>query len=278
MVTVVDGVKFLSELSSKDFLITRSSLGADINDDRTISELLVDQVETSNIILLNKIDLLSTKEIDRVQSLIRGLNSYAKIIPCSYGKISLDHVINTTSFHNMANTANINAAKGKEINDIVDHNDIIAKEKYNITSFSYKTSQAFHPSRLAKCLTDFCSKFNIIRSKGFIWIAPYADYRVYWTHAGSTPIQLILRTTAKKNKRINGNLQTEKEQEVVLIGFSLDSEAIEKALDECLLQPFENKHEVMKTLIGKYNLLVMTAEEAAKKKGNGNSKIIKGNI
>ena len=79
MVTVVDSANLIKNYSSTDFLNDRGeSLGED--DQRTIVDLLVEQIEFANVILLNKIDLISNEELKTVEAIIRGLNTKAKII------------------------------------------------------------------------------------------------------------------------------------------------------------------------------------------------------
>ena len=59
MVTVVDGANFLDDLRlGKDL----HSVGpaADEEDQRTVADLLTEQVNVANIIILNKMDLIET--------------------------------------------------------------------------------------------------------------------------------------------------------------------------------------------------------------------------
>ena len=58
MVTVVDAFNFMKDFSSSQYLIDRSLTDIE-GDDRTIVNLLTDQVEFANVILLNKTDLPS---------------------------------------------------------------------------------------------------------------------------------------------------------------------------------------------------------------------------
>ena len=79
MVTVVDAANCIKNYSSTDFLKNHGeSLGED--DERTLVDLMVEQIEFANVIILNKIDLVSTEELKVVKSIIRSLNAKAKII------------------------------------------------------------------------------------------------------------------------------------------------------------------------------------------------------
>ena len=65
MVTVVDAVNFPTDLDAADELAERGeSLGPE--DERTVADLLVDQVEFADVILLNKADLVSQAERERL--------------------------------------------------------------------------------------------------------------------------------------------------------------------------------------------------------------------
>ena len=79
MVTVVDAVNFLADIDEAEDLRSRQ-LEASVNDTRTITDLLVSQVEFASVVVLNKCDLVTREEIERVKRTIRALNSDAKII------------------------------------------------------------------------------------------------------------------------------------------------------------------------------------------------------
>ena len=97
LVTVVDGSCFLNELESLESLQCRD-WHADPEDQRTISHLLCDQVEFSNVIVLNKRDLMTSRERELVTALIRKMNPTAKLIESEYSKVPLDSVLGTGLF------------------------------------------------------------------------------------------------------------------------------------------------------------------------------------
>ena len=98
MVTVVDAANLIKNYSSTDFLKDRGeSIGE--NDDRTLVDLLVEQIEFANIIILNKIDLATSDEIKVVKGIIRGLNVKAKIIETTLSKVNIEEVMDTQLFN-----------------------------------------------------------------------------------------------------------------------------------------------------------------------------------
>ena len=97
MVTVVDAVNFLNDYDEAKYLQdTGESLGEE--DDRSVADLLVDQVEFADVLIISKIDLVEPSEVARLSAILRTLNREAKIIPISRGEIDLDHVLNTGLF------------------------------------------------------------------------------------------------------------------------------------------------------------------------------------
>ena len=70
MVTVVDSFNFVG-FFSPEYLTDRSLTDIE-GDDRTIVNLLTDQVEFANVILLNKVDLVSKSELKYFQKLFKS--------------------------------------------------------------------------------------------------------------------------------------------------------------------------------------------------------------
>ncbi len=95
--TVVDALNFLNDFQSLDALPDRG-LGLDEADDRDLSLLLADQIEFANVILLNKIDLVSEAERERIHSMLRSMNPEAEIVESCRGQVPLDAILNTGRF------------------------------------------------------------------------------------------------------------------------------------------------------------------------------------
>ena len=97
MVTVVDAVNFLRDYDeAKDLQETGESLGDE--DERSVADLLVDQVEFADVLLISKTDLVEGSEIERLTAILKSLNTNARIIPISKGQISTDEVLHTKLF------------------------------------------------------------------------------------------------------------------------------------------------------------------------------------
>ena len=97
MVTVVDAVNFLKDYDEAKYLQeTGESLGEE--DERSVADLLIDQVEFADVILMSKTDLASPLDVERLTAILKTLNTRAKVIPISLGHVDLDEVLNTGLF------------------------------------------------------------------------------------------------------------------------------------------------------------------------------------
>jgi len=88
MVTVVDAFNFLKDFGSSDYLTTRELTNIE-GDNRTIVNLLTDQIEFANVIILNKIDLVSEDQLEELRAIIQKLNPEASIIITEKSKVVL---------------------------------------------------------------------------------------------------------------------------------------------------------------------------------------------
>ena len=243
MVTVVDAVNFLKDYDEAKYLKeSGESLGED--DERSVADLLVDQVEFADIILISKTDLVELSDVERLKAILKTLNTHAQIIPISHGKIDIDRVINTKLF----DFERAEKAPGwlKEMQG--EH--VPETEEYGISSFSYTARRPFYPEKFFKFLHDTKSFGKLIRSKGYFWLSTRPEFVGQWNQAGgiasygfagrfwkSVPKEEwpedeeSLNVISKYWQEPFGDMR----QELVFIGQNLDKESIYRALDNCLL-------------------------------------------
>ena len=162
MVTVVDSFNFIKDFSSPHFLTDRNLTDID-GDDRTIVNLLTDQIEFANVILLNKTDLVSESELRNLNDIIYKLNPEAKIITSNHSKVDIKEVINTGMFD--FEKAEASAGWIKEL----ENEHIPETEEYGIGSFVYRRKAPFHHDRFLEFVQNNFPE-NILRSKGLFWI------------------------------------------------------------------------------------------------------------
>ena len=148
------------------------------NDERTIVNLLVDQIEFANIIVLNKTDLVTKTELELLEASIKKLNPVAKIIRSEMGKIQPKEIINTGLFN--YEEAEVSAGWIQELEGI--HTP--ETEEYGITSFVFRDHRPFNPYRFWEFISNFPT--TIIRSKGLFWIASRPDQALNWSQAGGS--------------------------------------------------------------------------------------------
>ena len=249
MVTVVDSFNFIKDFSSPEYLVDRSLTDIE-GDDRTIVNLLTDQVEFANVILLNKTDLVSETDLRNLYDIIHKLNPEARIIPSNHSKVNLKDVINTGLFD--FEKAESSAGWIKEL----ENEHVPETEEYGIGSFVYRRKKPFHPERFLDYVkTKFPS--NIIRSKGLFWIASRSDQALVWSTAGGsvkTDPAGVWWASMPFTERINYSAFVNNQQhiesdwgvdfgdrkiELVFIGQNLDVKSIIQDLDNCLLDDFE---------------------------------------
>ena len=246
MVTVVDAVNFPLDLDQADSLQARGeSLGE--ADQRTVSDLLVDQVEFADVIVLNKIDLVSAAERERLEHALRQLNRHAGIVHAHFGRVPLDHVMGTGRF----DFTRAAQAPGWLAELRGEHTP--ETEEYGIGSFVYRARRPFHPARFAQALkTDWPG--NVLRSKGYFWLASRYDAAGQWSQAGGIvrhgPAGYWWAAAPREHwpddpahrVRIERAFEGEhgdRRQELVFIGQHLEPEAICGILDRCLLTDLE---------------------------------------
>jgi G3E family GTPase len=244
LVTVVDCFNFIKDFSSLETLQQRKVSDME-NDNRTIVNLLTDQIEFANVIILNKTDLVTTEEVGMIRGLIKKLNSEAKIITSKNSQVDLNNILNTGLFD--FDKTSQSAGWIEELTK--EHKP--ETEEYGISSFVFRDNRPFHPERFWNYLNQQWHS-NIIRSKGLFWIASRKDDALNWSQAGgslradkagvwwsSMPFAERIKYTgfvdhqqeieSKWSKRFG-----DRNNELVIIGQEMDKQQITNELLDCL--------------------------------------------
>ena len=243
MVTVVDAFNFLKDYDDAKYLQdTGESLGED--DERSVADLLVDQVEFSDVILISKIDLVDQSDLHKLKGILRSLNTTAKIIPITKGQVEIDDVLNTGLF----NFDKAQEAPGwlKEMRG--DHTP--ETEEYGISSFTFVARRPFYPDKFYEFVHNTNKFGKLIRSKGYFWLGSRLEYAGQWSQAGGIArygfAGMFWKSVPKQNwptdeeslKIIKQNWEEpfgDMRQELVFIGQGLDKDAMIDALENCLV-------------------------------------------
>ncbi|MDR4515657.1 zinc metallochaperone GTPase ZigA [Nitrosomonas sp.] len=247
MVTVVDAVHFLKDYEEAKMLREiGESLGGD--DERSVTDLLIEQVEFSDVILINKIDLIDSRALEKLHSILSYLNTQAEIIAIKNGYIDLSKILNTGKFsfeHAQQAPGWLKEMRGEHIPET---------EEYGISSFVYSARKPFHPQRFYDFLHQPWTEGRLLRSKGFFWLATQPDYAGQWSQAGGIARhgyagmfwQAVPRNEWPQDETYIQSIMEkwqepygDRRQELVFIGQNLDRHALCQWLDECLLTDSE---------------------------------------
>ncbi|MBN8884990.1 MAG: GTP-binding protein [Rudaea sp.] len=262
MVTVVDSSRFLADFGSTDRLFDRGETAGE-GDERTLVNLLTEQVEFADVIVVNKCDLLDAEQRSLLRRVLRALNRDARIVEAEHGRVPLAQMLDTGLFdYERAQTA---PGWAKEL--LGQHTP--ESEAYGITSFVYAQRRPFHPARFQDLLLRGIP--GVLRAKGFFWVASRMDWvgelvvaggatqtrpaGHWWASAHrsrhSLPRLPFVRADAdtrpptadelpdtEQRAALTRQWRTpygDRRQELVLIGVDLPESAIRSALDDCLL-------------------------------------------
>jgi G3E family GTPase len=243
MVTVVDTASFIRDYAMAEAIADRGeSLGED--DHRTVTDLLIEQVEFADVIVLNKLDLVTEDQAREVEAIIRALNPGARIQTATRGQVELESVLDTGLFdyEKAANSAAwIRELAGEHTPET---------EEYGISSFTYRTPRPFDAAKLWAFFHDDDNWSGVLRSKGFFWVE--ADHRVAyeWGQAGGVsnvnPMGMWWAAVPRDRWAHPDGERPDQQpewderygdraQQMVFIGQDMDEAAMRKRLDACLL-------------------------------------------
>jgi G3E family GTPase len=242
MTTVVDAHRLLDHFDDVDEL-AELGIGRDSDDQRTIAELIVDQIEFADLIVLTKSDLLDAAETARVCALVRVLNPDCRIEIAPFGRVPVDELLGSGRFDPDSTGAFpgwAQALNGEHAPE---------SEEFGITNFVYRSRWPFHPGRLFDLLTESAWD-GVLRSKGFFWVATRPDVQAIWHHAGAAvtlePSGPWLATIPRDEWELEPEEQADLDDrwdpllgdrmtELVFIGIDMDHAAIAASLDACVV-------------------------------------------
>ena len=208
IVTVVDALRLKDEFDCGSDLTKK-----DI-DEEDIENLVIQQIEFCNIVLLNKASEVSESELQRLKDIVRALQPQVEIIPCDYGDVELERILNTQlfDFDKVATSARWISeveAEYKEDEDDDDedehehhhhgdeeehehhhhehhhphHHEEGEAEEYGIGTFVYYRRKPFDSARFDEFVARFWPK-SVIRAKGLCYFAEEYDICYVFEQAG----------------------------------------------------------------------------------------------
>jgi len=253
MVTVVDCFNFFKDFGTNELLVDRNLTDMD-GDDRTIVNLLTDQIEFANVIILNKTDLVDTKTVGLLKASIQKLNPSAKIITSNFSKVDAKEILNTKLFD--FEEAQSSAGWQKELEGSTHTPET---EEYGISSFVFRNQKPFHPERFWKYINEEYPS-GVIRAKGLFWLASRPNDAINFSQAGgSSRLEKagVWWVSKSFDERINYPSFADNREyieskwhkkwgdrmnELVFIGQDIEKEKMITDLEKCLLQDGEQNH------------------------------------
>lgn len=247
MVTVVDGVNFIKDYQAAESLSSRGeTLGEE--DERSITDLLIEQIEFADVILISKIDLISRSEREELSAILSRLNAQAQVIPMVMGQVPLGQILDTGrfDFERAAQAPGwLRELRGEHVPETLE---------YGIASTAYRARRPFHPQRFFNFIDRPWTNGTLLRSKGFFWLASKHEEAGSWSQAGGLmrhgfagrwwrfvpksqwPLDEESIAAIMKNwLEASGDCR----QELVFIGQNIDFALLATELDACLLTDAE---------------------------------------
>ncbi|NLV13110.1 CobW family GTP-binding protein [Haloarcula argentinensis] len=263
LVTVLDTRLFLDSFAGETPErrgTVEANADGDNDADRPLSDLMVEQVELSNLVVLNKTDLCTDEELDEAEELVGALQPDAETIRTTFSQVDPDQLFDRALFDQneindlpgwkraLAESGHSHDHDAKDDTDGTGHghdDHHHPEEVYGVTSFTYRRRQPFHPDRLADVLRGLPS--GVVRSKGTVWLAG-AELRVVIGQAGPSiraeaqgPWIASLPEVERDMYRSNRpdldwhDEHGDRRTELVFIGTDYDEEALRTALDDALV-------------------------------------------
>ncbi|AGG66091.1 GTP-binding protein [Corynebacterium callunae] len=225
MVTLVDCTQFLDQIR-RNTQLSSAGMAAAEEDERTIADLLTDQVEFADRIYLTKADLVSQQRLDQTRALVHTLNPRALISPLvdglSEGRPVVEEILGAQLYDEA--TARTYEGYAEELAN--PHTP--ETEEYGISSLVFRSDRPFDKQRLLEALR---STVGLVRSKGYCWLSDNLDIVQVWHQAGPN---LSIRPAAywASSELTPGT-------ELVLIGIALDAPALRAKLEAATLSDTE---------------------------------------
>ncbi len=246
LVTVVDASTFISDLEGSATVQDRE-LAFDEEDDRSIAELLIEQIEFADVLILNKMDLVSTEVADELEALLSRLNPRSKIFRTQNGRLPPGDVLNTGRFD--PDETDDGAGWLFELSGEFRENE----GGFGVSSFTFLERTPFHPERFQALLGDFKIS-GIVRAKGYVWVASRHNEIGIWSLAGRTSL-LTYGGKWYASTRLTEWPPDERErleimqdwtapfgdrrQEIAFFGLHLDESVVRARLEACLMTASE---------------------------------------
>ncbi|WP_049890166.1 CobW family GTP-binding protein [Natronorubrum sulfidifaciens] len=272
VVTVVDARRFYDRFGDSTAAAPPAQQGTDETGSRPLGDLLLEQIEFCDLLVVNKCDLVSEEERERVVALLETLQPRADIVTTEYGDVDPTMLLDSGRFDLEAASdaagwkQAIEADAALEVShtddhktpvDEHDHSDghdhgghVHPPERYGIEVDTYHRRRPFHPERFLAVLADLPA--GLVRAKGLCWIAGRERQAITMSYAGT---ETSLEVTGRWIASLSADRQAafrdtqpdlswdeewgDRETRLALIGRNLSMDELTARLDDCLLTDAE---------------------------------------
>lgn len=243
IVTVVDALRMRDEFGLGDHLQQEHG-------EEDLASLVIQQIEFCNIILLNKASEISPDDLAHLTAVIKEIQPQALIMPCDYGDIDLDKILNTHlfDFDKVATSARWIEAMEDDDDESLENEESGEALEYGIQTFVYRRRLPFNLGSFDEFVSTKWPK-GVVRAKGICWFRdePETCYlfeqsgkQFNITNAGqwyATMPEDQLKEFMEQNPGVKKDWDEkfgDRMEKIVFIGQNLNRKAIEAELDKCL--------------------------------------------
>ena len=251
MVTVVDTIHLLKDYSSTEFLADRGET-AGAEDERTLVNLLVEQIEFADIVVMNKVSDATPHQRDAARAIIHALNPDARLIETDYGCVAPADLFDTGLFN--FERAHQHPMWFRELYGFADH--VPEDAEYGVTSFVWHARRPLIPERFNEFLQTPLP--GVIRAKGHFWLATRPDWVGEFSLAGALATTRPLGfwwaavpssrwpAEAQAREKITAKFDLvygDRRQEIVFIGMlgTMNRARLTAMLERCLVEPADTE-------------------------------------
>ncbi|KAB8801892.1 hypothetical protein FH972_026713 [Carpinus fangiana] len=158
-VTVVDAFTLFNDFDTVDLLSDRRG-DVTKEDERTVSDLLVDQLEFADVVIVNKVDMVAAAMVEEILRLVARLNHRARVLTCSHARVDVGEILGTGLFS--MEKAQTGYGWLQDLHEMtlrdVNGKQVLAPkpetDEYNVRNFVYARRRPFEPRRLFDLVKD----------------------------------------------------------------------------------------------------------------------------
>lgn len=231
---------------------------------RPLVELLIEQLETTDLVVLNKCDRVTAEERGTLEEAIAGLNPRADLVAAEHGQVPREVVLDRIRFSERETLGGaawiraLNALAPRPATASLPPGAVLARpvaaavprheRRYGLRSFVLQARCPFRRDRLLAALDT--ARPGLVRAKGFVWLAEQPDEMLFLSVAGDEVrletlnfwwAALIEHGRARLEDRpeliraLWAEPHGDRRQELVFIGADMDEAALRAALDVAMV-------------------------------------------